>query len=405
MLKQSGFAGDRGRIFFADGIFFAKGIPYAEPPVGDLRWRPPVDMVFDEKLHLYSEFGASCFANKKKPFSSVLSEDCLYLNVWSPDLGGKLPVMVWIHGGGLSNGHGNVAGELLAEKGVVVVSLNYRLGPLGFFAHPELETNDPNFGFQDQISALRWVARNIKRFGGDPERVTIFGNSAGALSVDILTTHPEAGGLFRRAVAQSSYIGWQRHFMQKLHDDTKTDFSGRKLGIAEDQAVSFVTEAGIDSGTSLGKLRQQDPTLFTNQQKVQILPIVDDDAFKVDHFGCVRDEKCGNQIDAYMTGFTSFEGQWLSRRWLADDKNQEWIRNNWEKIRVVYRDDVQKRVELAHARFIGDMMFLNSSHLSAVANFQNGTKVYTYYADAGIVFENGDKIGTPHGADSNIFWT
>lgn len=91
----------------------------------------------------------------------MLSEDCLYLNVWSPNLGGKLPVMVWIHGGGLSNGHGNVAGELLAEKGVVVVSLNYILGPLGFFAHPELETKDPNFGFQDQISALRWVARNI----------------------------------------------------------------------------------------------------------------------------------------------------------------------------------------------------------------------------------------------------
>ena len=93
------------------------------------------------------------------------------------------------------------------------------------------------------------------------------------------------------------------------------------------------------------------------------------------------------------------------KTWLADDKNQEWVRNNWEKIRAVYRDDVQKRVELAHARFIGDMMFLNSSYLSAVANFQNGTKVYTYYADAGIIFENGDKIGTPHGADNNIFWT
>ena len=127
-----------------------------------------------------------------------------------------------------------MASELLAEKGVVVVSLNYRLGPLGFFAHPELETNDPNFGFQDQISSLRWVARNAKRFGGDPKRVTIFGNSPGALSVDILTTHPEVGGLFRRAGAHSSYIGWQRHFMQKLHDDTKPDFSGRKLGIAED---------------------------------------------------------------------------------------------------------------------------------------------------------------------------
>ena len=87
MLKQSGFAGDRGRIFFADGIFFAKEIPYAEPPVGNLRWRPLVEMVFDEKLHLYSEFGASCFANKKKPLRSMLSGDCLYLNVWSSDLG------------------------------------------------------------------------------------------------------------------------------------------------------------------------------------------------------------------------------------------------------------------------------------------------------------------------------
>ena len=208
--------------------------------------------------------------------------------------GGKLPLMVWIHWSGLSNGHGNVASELLAEKGVVVVSLNYRLRPLGFFAHPELETNDPNFGFQDQIPALRWVARKIKRFGGDPERVTIFGNYAGALSVDILTTHPVAGGPFRRAIVQSSHIGWQRHFMQKLHDDIKNVFSGRKLGIAEDYAISLVIGAGLESGTHLGTVRQHDPTLFTNQQKVQILSIVDDDAFKVDHFGCVRDEKCGN---------------------------------------------------------------------------------------------------------------
>ncbi|MAH74212.1 MAG: hypothetical protein CBC09_09690 [Cellvibrionales bacterium TMED49] len=110
----------KGGVFFTDG-FFLKGIPYAEPPVGDLSWRSPVDVVFDEQLHLDPEFGASCIANKKKSFVSALSEDCLYLNVWSSDLEGKLQIMAWIHGGGLSNGHGNVAGELLLERGVVVV--------------------------------------------------------------------------------------------------------------------------------------------------------------------------------------------------------------------------------------------------------------------------------------------
>jgi len=119
----------------------------------------------------------------------------------------------------------------------------------------------------------------------------------------------------------------------------------------------------------------------------------------------VSDIKCRNRVDAYMTGFTSFEGQWSSRRWISDGTNQEWIRNNWGKIRHIYRGDFQKRVELAHARFIGDVMFLVTSHRSAVANFVSGAKVYTYYADAEIVYDNGVRIGTPHRADINIFWS
>lgn len=202
-----------------DGLSVFRGLPYAAPPVGDLRWRAPQPVAQWQGVRPASTFGAAC---PQKPGLSLegggdpgpLSEDCLHLNVWTPraEPGARLPVMVWLHGGALIFGAGSLPlydGAALAKQGVVVVTVNYRLGPLGYFVHPALEKAAPggpaNFGLLDQIAALRWVQAHIAAFGGDPQRVTVMGQSAGAQSVLALMASPPARGLFQRAIAQSPY--------------------------------------------------------------------------------------------------------------------------------------------------------------------------------------------------------
>jgi para-nitrobenzyl esterase len=195
-----------------------KGIPYAAPPVGELRWREPQPVAAWSGVRPANAFGHACIqpAPLLQGETSVgtESEDCLYLNVWSPntDASAKLPVMVWIHGGALVTGAGSLPfydGTSLSSRGAVVVTINDRLGPLGFFAHPALAQEDPNglvnFGLLDQIAALKWVQHNIAAFGGDANNVMIFGESAGAQSVLALFASPLARGLFAKGVAQRAY--------------------------------------------------------------------------------------------------------------------------------------------------------------------------------------------------------
>jgi para-nitrobenzyl esterase len=197
-----------------------KGIRYAQPPTGELRWKPPVPVTGRAEPKPGSDFGAACI-QPSSPAGSIysdlparMSEDCLFLNVWKPTAATRAPVMVWIHGGSLRVGNlaaGLYDGSELARKGVVVVTLNYRLGVFGYFAHPELTAESPhgssgNYGLLDQIAALRWVRDNIARFGGDPANITVFGESAGALSIIELMTSPLAKGLFDRVVIQSGYM-------------------------------------------------------------------------------------------------------------------------------------------------------------------------------------------------------
>ncbi len=201
------------------GVFSFKGIPYAAPPVGGLRWRAPESAKPWSGVRSATNFGNACIqlpglseANGGAP--GRLSEDCLYLNIWTPNTGpdAKLPVLFWIHGGAYLFGSGSLPlynGGALAARGAVVVTINYRLGQLGFFAHPALEQESPggpaNFGLLDQIAALKWVQRNIGHFGGDPANVTISGQSAGAKSVLAIFASPLGRGLFARGVALSSY--------------------------------------------------------------------------------------------------------------------------------------------------------------------------------------------------------
>jgi len=204
-----------------DGVASFKGIPFAAPPVGDLRWRPPQPLAPWTGVRQAAEFGADCMQGRfgpppapGAPAVRMPSEDCLYLNVWRPASaapGAKLPVMVWIYGGGFTGGSSsspNTSGSQFAKQGVILVAANYRVGRFGFFAFPALSRERPdeikgNYAYMDQIAALQWVKRNIAAFGGDPNNVTIFGFSAGGVSVHSLLASPMARGLFHKAIAES----------------------------------------------------------------------------------------------------------------------------------------------------------------------------------------------------------
>jgi len=226
MLAISALAADRiatdaglveGAVSTDSKVRIFKGIPFAAPPVGPLRWKASQPVPSWTGVRNATEFGARCMQGRI--FDDMVfrdsgpSEDCLYLNVWAPSTSSQahLPVMVWIYGGGFAAGSASEPrqdGENLAKKGVVVVSFNYRLGVFGFLSHPELTRESGhnasgNYGLLDQVAALEWVRRNISAFGGDPGNVTIFGESAGSFSVSALMASPLAQGLFQRAIGES----------------------------------------------------------------------------------------------------------------------------------------------------------------------------------------------------------
>ena len=208
----------------AEGVAVYKGIPYAAPPVGDLRWKQPQPVQPWQGVRKCDKFGAASLQGGQEEGSFYwkefyqdgnpeMSEDCLYLNVWTPAVGkdSRLPVMFWIHGGAFQNGFGHEIefdGDAFAKKGVVLVTINYRLGMCGFLAHPLLTAENGgkgsgNYGLFDQLAALKWVKKNIAAFGGDPDNITVFGQSAGAGSVQSLISSPLTKGYIQRAIIQS----------------------------------------------------------------------------------------------------------------------------------------------------------------------------------------------------------
>jgi len=223
-----------------------KGIPYALPPVGSARWRPPSPMPQWAGVKKATEYGSSCW--QPKPALSTIytrnpmpmSEDCLTLNIWTPIHADNAPVFFWIYGGALVGGASREEtynGARLAARGIVVVSFNYRLGVLGWLAHPELSKESPlgvsgNYGLLDQIEALKWVQHNIRAFGGDPSNVTIAGESAGALSVMYLMAAPPARGLFAKAIAESAYMISTPELSKASFGSPSAEESGVKLAAA-----------------------------------------------------------------------------------------------------------------------------------------------------------------------------
>ncbi len=231
---------DSGQISGATGqspeVQVFKGIPFAAPPVGDLRWKPPQPVAHWDGVRKADQFGPICL-QASRPNSQTTSEDCLYANVWTTAqrASDRRPVIVWSYGGGFTGGAGSLPaydGEEFAKKGVVFVTYNYRLGIFGFFAHPELTKESGhnasgNYGLMDLVGVLNWVHNNIEAFGGDPKKVTIMGESAGAILVASLVGSPEGKGLFDRAIAESgSYMGISMGTMTTL---SQAEENGKKM--------------------------------------------------------------------------------------------------------------------------------------------------------------------------------
>jgi len=299
--------------YMQDDIQIFKGIPFAMPPVDELRWKAPQPVQPWKGTKQCKEFGPSPIQNKPEPFlcwteefiakPEPLSEDCLYLNVWTPakEPTEKLPVFVWIYGGGLSSGSANCDiydGTEMAQQGVVYVSLNYRVGVLGFMAHPELSEESGhnasgNYGFMDQLEALKWIQENIHAFGGDPNNVTIAGQSAGAFSVNAQIASPLAKNTFQKAICQSGGILGGR-LMQDL---TSAEKQGKK--IADLAQVKSIEELRKIPAATLQQL--------SDNESIGRFGVVLDDYFLpkdlLAHFRAGRQ----NQVSV-MTGWVSGDG-------------------------------------------------------------------------------------------------
>ena len=264
-----------------------KGIPYAAPPVGELRWRMPQPVKPWPGIFSAGKFGPACM----QPDNVPKSEDCLTLNVWRPaDAAEPLPVMVWIYGGALVNGGASSdPADTLAAQGVVAVSMNYRLGRFRFFAHPALATEAPddvrgNYGYMDQRAALQWVQRNIGAFGGDPKAVTIFGKLAGAGSVIIHLTSPLSRGLFHRAIMESPGVPTSRAKVNGLTELTEAE----KLAVDYARSVG-VTGKGIEALKVLRTLPADKLTeRLTAAKEIKALSA---DKFIIGFAGSMRDGK------------------------------------------------------------------------------------------------------------------
>ena len=275
----------QGSLLDSGAVF--KGVPYAQPPVGDLRWREPQAVKPWSGVRPAMEYAATCAqvdSGWNKMAAAKSSEDCLYLNLWTPQwpAKSKLPVMVWLHGGGNTGGSALGAGGIeppfdgakLASHGVVVVTINYRLGIFGFVGHPELTAESPHhasggYGMLDQIAALRWVRDNIARFGGDPGNVTVFGQSAGGRDASILLTSPPARGLFQKAISESgSPMSNDRHMQTPAQMEQMGVILGQVLKAPATGTIAYLR--GLPASALLGAQKEYVAALKEHELSLDI---------------------------------------------------------------------------------------------------------------------------------------
>jgi para-nitrobenzyl esterase len=362
-----------------------KGIPYAAAPAGRLRWRAPEPPARWTETRNATAFGPRCPQPQPRVSDSAApaSEDCLSLNIWTPAKSGsdRLPVMVWIHGGGFFGGTASVPtydGEALARRGVVLVTLNYRLGALGFLAHPALSRESAhgvsgNYGLLDQIAALRWVQKNIAAFGGDPANVTVFGGSAGAHSIGILLVSPLAKGLFARAIMESLPL-----FFRPVRDLAHARYglaSAETEGKA--QASDIAALRTLDAAQIVARLAPG-PTLSTG---THFYPIVDGWVLPRDPAEAIGTARQA-QVPLLL-GFNADEGNFfVNNAPKSMTAFQEFVRAKFppalsDRILAMYPAKTDADVPSALVRFFGDYELLTSTVLTARAASGIGN-VYLY---------------------------
>ena len=421
-----------------DGVVSYKGIPFAAPPVGELRWRPPQPVARWTGVREAAEYGANCMqgrfggpppaaarpgappaagpapaAGPSRPAAPEPSEDCLFLNVWRPaDPGArKLPVMVWIYGGGFVGGSAalpGAGGGPFAKQGVVLVSLNYRVGRFGFFAFPALSQERPdenkgNYAYMDQIAGLQWVKRNIAAFGGDPDNVTIFGFSAGGVSVHSMLASPQARGLFHKAMAQS---GGSRDSVLTARPMRQDGVDPNYPVSAETIGVTFARSMGIEGtdAAALARLRALSSEQVlrgapaANTPQIETTPILDgrlitetaETAYKARHqprvpllAGSNSADTAGNRIKATTKDeFFARFGKWSTQA------------------KAAYDPDGTTELATMVSRANDDFGQAEPARFAASAFAANGSPAYLYrFSYVATAMRERMRAGTPHGGE------
>jgi para-nitrobenzyl esterase len=363
----------------ADGVASFKGVPYAAPPVGALRWRAPQPVAPWQGARAADKVGALCVQKYNAQDKGVgplpASEDCLTLNVWAPagTRAGTLPVMFWIHGGGYVNGSGTAKlydGTELAKQGAVVVTINYRLGRFGFFAHPSLTRENAdggllgNYALMDQIAALRWVQKNAAAFGGDPGNVTIFGESAGGSAVTHLMISPLARGLFHKAISESG-LGRERATYLSLSGPNgmlSSEAEGKRF--AESLGVSADDPAALRTIPAERILAAGDPDLFQGG-----FPMIDGKVITAD----VADAFAHGQEAKvpFVVGYNSAEFPWATPGTPFFDGAVRALGDRRASLEAAYGADFATNI-------VSDLLFVEPARNLARLHARNGYPTYLY---------------------------
>jgi para-nitrobenzyl esterase len=400
-------AGVISGVSSSDGaVITFKGIPYAAPPVGSLRWHAPRPAIPWKGTKKADQFGASCMQGPNsellpwtKEFMYVTppSEDCLFLNIWTPklDVKANLPVLVFIHGGAFTSGSGDVPvydGEALARSGMIIVTINYRLGLFGFLAHPQLTAESDhhssgNYALLDQIAALRWVKQNIRGFGGDPAHITIAGQSAGAASVLDLLASPLAGGLFIAAIADSGI--------------REGGFPMQTLAEAEKAGESLVSKMKADSIESLRAIPAAQ--LFSQAGRaLRFGPVIDGWMVPNDPITLTTTRNADNDVPV-ITGFQANDSRLGGAGATSAEQFQKHVRqiygplaDDFLKLYPAYTDEQAKEAEIASGRDrVRAGMYIWASRRTST----HRSPVFAYYFDRAIPWPAHPEFGAFHSGE------
>ncbi|MGH8217618.1 MAG: carboxylesterase/lipase family protein [Steroidobacteraceae bacterium] len=355
-----------------DGVVAYLGVPYAAPPVGDLRWQAPQPPSPWPGVRVADHFGNDCMqARRPGPAggSPPVSEDCLYLNLWTPARrgAGRLPVMLWVHGGGFALGSGSQAlynGAKLARRGVVVVTINYRLGRFGFFAHPALAREGAapigNYGLLDQIAALKWIKANAAAFGGDPRNVTLFGQSAGGSSVSYLMVSPLARGAFDKAIIESGIFRGPAATLEQAEE--RGEAAARSWGLDHPDAQAL---RRVPAKQVLGN----GPPLAISAGPMIDGHIVPQDVIAAFEAGRIAHVPLIIGSNDYEAGFFAGMARGLKQRYAAE----------WPQIEAVFDGYGTHATPRIEAQLATDLMITGPTWQVATAAARHGAPTYLYY--------------------------